>query len=635
MSAETHCSNGYFDTEGYLMFLICAQWMRRAMLRQANAFSSIAVIGVALAHSGAARAQDAKTHGGALQPARFESIDENGVDLISGKLRIRTPVIETGAPERRQVLGLEWIGNAWTVIGQPTLWRKDGTYTVIVDGVADEFNNRSSSYSQKKPITGAKFGCLIFVPGEFASECRYTARNGDVYHFLGQSTPFAQVAPNWGQSAYGFGNLGMTFVRRFSVDSGDRTWGWNLLGYGIGDTVYSAKVVKLSFGGQSLTITTPNHDGSDVDEHYLRPKSTTQTVTDDNGSVWSYKVNADRRLVGVFFPGGASNVTYEYDSNSKVRAVNNLNGKWAYNYSDSGNNRTVTVTNPLGGVRVVKSRKDKNWVVEDIDEKGISTKYYYNTDERLSSIVYPAGNREEYTYDTRGNVTQTLIVGRPGSGLSVTRQAGYPATCTDPVTCNRPTFVIEPNGITATGRTDFSYQASSPHAGAVAPWVRTTWPAVMAGTGRPTRVQSPSITAGDSRVTTENVYTAGALVESWTCKSGQICDRNAPDTVLRQYDYGPNPDARRVFRETVTSGALSVTTCHEYDNEGRRISSTPPRAGALSCPYTVFTALPANATVPVAPGRILPVFPDGTTPPAPPPPPDPDQCGGTTGVVCQ
>lgn len=52
-------------------------------------------------------AQDAKTYGDAPQPAAIETVDVNGVDLITGKLRIRSPVIATGSPQARKVLGLE------------------------------------------------------------------------------------------------------------------------------------------------------------------------------------------------------------------------------------------------------------------------------------------------------------------------------------------------------------------------------------------------------------------------------------------------------------------------------------------------------------------------------------------------
>ncbi len=91
----------------------------------------------------------------------------------------------------------------------------------------------------------------------------------------------------------------------------------------------------------------------------------------------------------------------------------------------------------------------------------------------------PEGNYTEYTYDTRGNATQTKFVSKtPGTPADIVTTASYPASCVNYVSCNRPDWVKDAKG----NQTDYVYDlttgmlksmtAPAPSSGAVRPQTR-------------------------------------------------------------------------------------------------------------------------------------------------------------------
>ncbi|WP_204349817.1 hypothetical protein, partial [Klebsiella pneumoniae] len=69
------------------------------------------------------------------------------------------------------------------------------------------------------------------------------------------------------------------------------------------------------------------------------------------------------------------------------------------------------------------------------------------------STTVPEGNGGTYSYDTRGNLVTKKIRAKPGSGLAdIASSASFPATCANPVSCNKPDYVIDANG----KRTDYT-----------------------------------------------------------------------------------------------------------------------------------------------------------------------------------
>lgn len=542
-------------------------------------------------------ADDATTYGEAFDVPVFERVDKNGVDLVTGMLRLASPTFSYGTEEARTTVGMQWVGRGWLLMDTPTISRKGSTYYVSYMGATEEFRDRDNNYAQKKPISGSTLSCSIFEPGNLAAECLYTNRNGDVVHFKGMRSNITPYPGNYGVATSRLGNIGMDEARLVSIDNRYRVWGNHIIN-GFSDPNYWKQTYIL---GGVLTIYTPNHgsgqfpQGDEDENHYLRPKGTTQTITDPAGATWRYTVNSDREMTVIDPPGGGANISFSYNNDHKVTSVTNADGTWTYSYSSSGDYGTTTATNPLGEQTYVKYHKDRGYVTEVRDANNRTTYYQYDSGYRLERITYPEGNYIAFTYDSRGNPTSRTIGPKPGQSGSISESAGYPATCADPVLCNRPLWIQDANG----KRTDFQYPPTSTDGGSL--WRNTNalqWIPVTVGTGKPSVVQSPPAAAGGIRPEVRNVYQNGVLIQSSYCRTLQTCAGTA-DEVITTYDYGStatNNGSRMQFGKAETAEGQTLRTCYGYDGRGNRISETPPSAGLSSCPQDVFPGVP---TLPV------------------------------------
>lgn len=563
----------------------------------------IALLATAMSCHGLATAQDATTYVEAFNVPVFDSVDQNGVDLITGSLRTTTPVLEFGSAHKKMFLGLQWTGKGWTMVGQPTIWRDGDKYIVNYNGRSEEFNNRSSNYSQRKPITGASLSCVTWSGG-LTSECSYTSRDGDMLHFKGMYSNMTPYPSAYGHSTYAWGNIGMAEVYVYSIDRPTLRFGAASPG-AMADYNYYKRDVTLTLGQQSLKVTTPNH-ASDTSKHFLRPINTTQTVTDSVGSAWQYTINDNRRLTRIVSPDGAV-VTITYND-GKVATVTNASGTWTYSYTSPGDYGTTTVTNPLNEQTYVKYHRERGYVTEARDPLYRWTYYTYDAGYRPTRITYPEGNYVEYTYDARGNITAKTAAPRPAVGGPVlVERADYDPGCADIVICNRPRWVEDAK----LGRTTYTYAASTPTTAQYYGNTSMGWP-VRFGTGKPITVTSPAVGGVSPQV--RNTYATGMLVRSATCLTQASCAGTA-DEVVTTFEWGGTETTTRyLFGQAVTANGVTLRTCYGYDNQGRVISETPPTAALASCPASVTAAPAVTATMP-SPGvyAVAPTFPDGTT----------------------
>jgi YD repeat-containing protein len=355
---------------------------------------------------------------------------------------------------------------------------------------------------------------------------------------------------------------------------------------------------------------TPNHDGTDTDEHFLRPKNTTQIITDDLGASWRYTINNDRELTLFDPPGNAASISYTYDSNHRVTSVTNADGVWTYAYTSPGDYGTTTVTNPLGEQIYVKYHRDRGYVTEARDGNYRTTLYEYDSGHRLTKVTFPELNYLQYVYDARGNITSETAMPKPGQGAPIVRTANFPATCTDQVLCNLPTWTRDGKG----NQTDFEYAPTT----TVSVQTHGTPISVASGTRKPVRILLPA-DANGIRPEIRNVYESGTLTRSAACRTTASCVGTA-DEVVTDYDYaGTAGHLRRLNGVAVTSEGVTLRTCYGYDQLSRLISETPPNAEVASCPSSLATALASNAVVPTAAHPASPpTYPDGTTGGSPP-----------------
>lgn len=581
-------------------------------------------------------AQEAQTFTSSFNVPVFNSIDENGVDLVTGVWRVRTPSVSVGGKGANgQEMGLEWTGSSWRHIGSPSLWRDGGKHIVQFMGQSYEFNGRSSGYAKRAPVDGSSLSCQI-ESGDAINWCTFVSRDGDVVFFRGVNSTLPGLFQHYGISALRFGNLGISqinvsyaskgnpSINVFSdtasgivsqpyetfVFGGDR-FGAYCDGFTcLAETLYDKRDYINRLNGFEIKLNTPNHE-DDNEEHYLRPRDTTQTISDAFGNSWQFTFSggSDRRLTRVVRPGGLAVLTATYNGNNRVTSITTPAGVWSYSYTSSGDFGTTTVINPQGEETYIRYNREYGYVTEVRDALNRTTTYTWNSStRRLDEISYQEGNRTAFQYDARGNVTVRTDFPKSGLGNLEWRAEGFPAcTTSNRANCNKPRWVIDPKG----NRTDFEYTGNVP---------------------APTRVIRPAPTPGAARPTIVSEYQGAFPIRTSVCPTQATC-AGSNDEIVTDYEYryfsayGPNGPGytqsgtaatvdtvfRAVARETVTTGGESRTVCHRYDDKGRRISSTPPLANVAGCGTAEYVPAAAPNSNPPEIGatiaKTLPSFP--------------------------
>ncbi|ANC52545.1 hypothetical protein A4249_01920 [Brevundimonas sp. GW460-12-10-14-LB2] len=193
-----------------------------------------------------------------------------------------------------------------------------------------------------------------------------------------------------------------------------------------------------------------------------------------------------------------------------------------------------------------------------------TTSYTYDSQRRLQRVTQPEGDYAELTYDPRGNVTQTTYVPKPNSGLSnLTTTASFPASCSNPLTCNKPTSTTDARGAV----TDYAWNGT--HGGLES----MTLPAPTPGAVRP---QTRIAYAAQTAYYKDNYGTIVASPASITLPvSVSQCATNATpacvgtvDEVRQTVQYGTPGVANNLLPTVVTQGdgagtlSASVTTAY-------------------------------------------------------------------------
>lgn len=184
--------------------------------------------------------------------------------------------------------------------------------------------------------------------------------------------------------------------------------------------------------------------------------------------------------------------------------------------------------------------------------------------------------------DSRGNLKS---IQRKEKTLG---SAGYPTSCSNPKTCNKPLWIADAKGLL----TDYTYHAES---GQV---LTVTQPADNNGIRPQTRywyeqkqARFKQSSSGAAELGSpiwvlvgESYCRAGAAAQNHTNSSPVGCV-NASDEVKKTYAYFPENQANnlQVRSITVTADQESRTTCYQYDIYGNRIGETAPKGASNSC----------------------------------------------------
>lgn len=287
---------------------------------------------------------------------------------------------------------------------------------------------------------------------------------------------------------------------------------------------------------------------------YSYPSTGVTDVTDTGGRVWRVTktgtVNAIRR------PGATSDTTSATLNAGKVTSVVKEGVTTTYARSVSGNIATMTVTNALSQATTIVSDLTVGRPTSITNALLKTTGYQYDSSRRLKRVTQPEGNYVEYSYDARGNLTQTLMMPKSGSS-TITTSASYDATCANPLTCNQPNTTTDARG----NVTNYAYDAT--HGGITS----VTLPAPSTGAVRPETRYSYTLTNGEYQLTGTSA-----------CQTTSSCAGGA-DEVVSTVAYDANGNVTSLIRKNGT-GTLVAPTTATYDGLGNLLTVDGPLAGS-------------------------------------------------------
>jgi RHS repeat-associated protein len=514
----------------------------------------------------------------------FRNLDANGVDVITGDLVLDVPEASIGSGDAK--LSLVRQNNQFA----PTQWdgyyfilTRSGTTTTIriglADGTGDTFVNGVSSKSDGATLTGGSNSYTYRRPDgtsvTFTDQNTPGGSDGLLNSFCGSEgtelscelLPTTITAPD-GRTVtlsfqlYSYPGVpqGTQPVKIYSK----RLWMiTNGYGYRIKFTYASSGGGPVGGGGSApppaswstrtsasfyntaVSTTVPQSTVS-----YATPSTGVTEVTDPSGEVTTVTDGSVQQ------PGDTAPSLDTTSSGGSVTSATKNGVTRTYSTSVTGSTRTITITDPNGKTRVIVNTLGIGRPDSITDENGDTTSFTYDTAKRLTRKTFPEGNYIKYTYDGRGNITETRLVAKPGSGLAdIVSTAAFPATCSNPLTCNKPTSVTDPLGKV----TSYVYDAT--HGGV-------------------TSVTGPAVGGVSPQIRYSYTQVAGAYKVTGIsqCRTTASCAGTADEVkTVMAYDTNGNMTS---ITNAAGNGSVSATSTMSYDARGNLLTIDGPLAGS-------------------------------------------------------
>jgi len=334
----------------------------------------------------------------------------------------------------------------------------------------------------------------------------------------------------------------------------------------------SLRFVDLS--GAYCDPAASNCDGAaGVAVTYATPSGGVEDFTDWRGGSWRFTTSSG---YAVRRPGSSTDDVSVTFTSGKVTSVTRDGLTTGYSWSSGSGTATVTKTDPSSGTTVVVSDPAVGQPISITNGTSDTVTRTFDSSGRLTREQMPEGNYVQYTYDSRGNVTEIRQVSKAGPGVDdIVVQAHYPSTCGIYVNCMQPDYTIDERN----NRTDYTYDST--HGGVT----RVQYPA-------PTGSTRPEVNYTYASVYAKVKDSSGSLVNaSWptyvltqetTCATAATCSGNANERVT-SYTYGSSGSVDNLQPLTVTVAAgnasISATTTYTYTNAGDVETEDGPLSG--------------------------------------------------------
>lgn len=575
---------------------------------------------------------------GVPPPPMPSSVDERGVDLISGSLIAGAMDLSIGPDDHRGLrFARQWSKNGWRIADLPTI-SGSTTYPIVSyggqsipfkpasgGGYEPYFQNGATLNAARTLFTGPDGTQITFTSSHgnltmasnlgqgsqivFPDGVRWTYHYQTGSFYVGPELPYECEGPNphpncwpllaqWQThhvqrltsitSSTGY-QIKLSYATNSFAYGNESAWWYIAQATAINNAIeYCAPTAAVcTLSGTWPQVTYGNWVDGKID-----------TVTDLMGRTTNYNYNVSgnypTQLAGIRPPGASTNaITYAYNPNSKVSSVA-VAGAGTYGYSYGAG--STTVTDPSASTTVVNyyTTGPEAGLVSSVKNRDNKTTHYAYCptgqpttcpEGLLRTVTASEQNTVTYGYDARGNVMSTTYGRKPGSTTTpatISTSATY-WTCTagTQAYCNKPQTTTDARGQV----TNYTYDPTS---GQLA---RVTLPADSAGVRPETR-----IAYGDIYARYRN--SAGTLVQAPTpvrvpvsvssCRTAAVgnpasCVGSAEERVT-QVAYPTGAAASNAQPVSVTSKAgnntLVATTTLGYDNYGRVITVDGPLAGA-------------------------------------------------------
>ncbi|MBJ7416009.1 MAG: RHS repeat-associated core domain-containing protein [Niveispirillum sp.] len=546
-------------------------------------------------------------------PPPYTAVDSNGVDLGSGSLAISTTEVSIGTLQYGRTIGSA--GASHNLLGivevSPVDYYGPNNFKVSVAGSSELFFKSGSTYTPDRnlgnTLTGgptsytytttsgliAEFDA-INGPNTDASLTRLRLPNGEVRQWHYRDITYCRNA--WSCSTFRrlqgvSSSLGYAIKFEYFQDTVPSGYVTQPEEFPLRNkvllvkSVYAVNLAKDACNPAADTCSSANTNGQRVTYTYgnleaqLPAPELPITSTDALNRETRYDY-FDGFLGNIRYPSspGTSNVTYRYYTDGTIKEVNIGSHKTTYTYSPNAalTESIVTVTNPLSRTRTLKFDMATGSVVSDQDPMGRSISVLYEN-RRIKRLTDANGAYTQYTYDTRGNVTEARRVSRtPGTPADIVVTAVYPATCSNHLTCNKPSSVTDPLGRTTT------YTYNAVHGGLET----VTYPPTASGT--------PQIRYSYTQLTPYYLNASGVLqtpaagvymlTSTSQCPTGTgaNCVGTASE-VKTTYAYGTPGQANNLMISAISAesgnAALKATTSFTYNGSGGTLTMDGPLAG--------------------------------------------------------
>lgn len=302
--------------------------------------------------------------------------------------------------------------------------------------------------------------------------------------------------------------------------------------------------------------------GPDRTVSYAYPSAYVTEVTTDGGRTWRFSRDTQQRVTGIRRPASSSDditISYAGPTSLVVSQITVDGVTTNYSRSVAGSTGTITRTNALSQTLTAVSNLSVGRPTSITDGLSRTTGFQYDGNGRLTRVTRSEGNYVDYTYDARGNVTNTTAYSKGLTLAAISTSAAFPASCTNVVTCNRPTSTTDARG----NVTDYTYDAT--HGGITS----VTRPAATGGATRPQTRYAYTLTNGEYLLTQVSACATG---------SAPSCVGTS-DEVRSTLTYDANGNVTSAS-SGAGDGSLTATNAMTYDTHGNLLTVDGPLAGS-------------------------------------------------------